>query len=395
MDITIYPKKLFGHINAIASKSHAHRLLICAAFSDAPTELILGESNEDIQATIQCLIALGAEISKTEAGYLVQPTTRIPNEATLNCKESGSTLRFMLPVVGALGVTTTFQTAGRLSQRPLSPLHEEMERMGCLITRPSPTTIRCQGKLRPGPYHMDGGVSSQFITGILFACSLMHGESAVQIHGKLESAPYVDLTWQVLNTFGITSGNLGIAKLKSPGSVVVEGDWSNAAFFLAANALGSKIDVTNLNPLSAQGDKICAQVFKDSHSPVQLDCSDIPDLVPILSVYAAATNGGEFTGIKRLRLKESDRIASTCAMLRAMGIHVTADNNKMTVLPGKIHGGIVDSCNDHRIAMAAAIAAIAACSPVTIVGAECVSKSYPTFWEDYKLLGGNYEQHLR
>ena len=173
MDITIKPGKLRGQINIIPSKSQAHRLLICAAFADGNTTLLCPETNRDIEATVDCLNALGANIQRTDTGYAIDPVSRIPETATLNCHESGSTLRFMLPIAGALGVDATFLMAGRLPNRPLSPLWEEMERMGCSISRPTPDTLRCQGKLNPGDYAIDGGVSSQYITGLLFALSLM------------------------------------------------------------------------------------------------------------------------------------------------------------------------------------------------------------------------------
>ena len=230
MDVTIQPRTLRGEIQIIPSKSQAHRLLICAAFADRDTTLICPETNRDIEATADCLQALGANVTRTESGYTVSPIKSIPGSATLNCCESGSTLRFLLPIAGALGVDATFLMEGRLPQRPLSPLWEEMERMGCILSRPAISTIRCQGKLKPGEYIIDGGVSSQFITGLLFATALMEGESHITITGNLESKPYVDMTRQALSLFGAP-------KFRSPGTITVEGDWSNGAFFLGANAL--------------------------------------------------------------------------------------------------------------------------------------------------------------
>ena len=397
MDIRIFPGKLQGNIAAIPSKSQAHRLLICAAFADRETMLICPDTNRDIEATAACLRALGADISRTDRGYLVKPIERVPESAILNCEESGSTLRFLLPVVGALGVDTTFQLAGRLPYRPLSPLWEEMERMGCRLSRPTETTIRCSGKLAPGEYQINGGVSSQFITGLLFACALMDGEIHISIVGTLESKPYVDMTLDALKLFGrsITDFSVTAGAFVSPGEITVEGDWSNAAFFLAAKALGSDIIVSNLNYESSQGDMACAGLFADLEEHITVSCGDIPDLVPILSVVAAANCGATFENIRRLRLKESDRVASVIAMLEALGCQATATEDTLTVLPSKFLGGTVDACGDHRIAMAAAIAATVSHSPVTILGAECVSKSYPSFWEEYKRLGGQYELNLR
>jgi 3-phosphoshikimate 1-carboxyvinyltransferase len=286
---------------------------------------------------------------------------------------------------------------GRLPQRPLSPLKEEMERMGCQITRPTSNTLLCKGKLTPGAYHIDGSVSSQFISGLMFALTLFDTNSTLQITGKVESRPYIQMTLDALHSFGAKINDNMFSPslpLKSPGKVVVEGDWSNAAFFLAANALGSNIQIIGLRNDSPQGDRICKDILS-ANGHITVSAADIPDLVPILSIAAAAKSGGKFTSIARLRLKESDRVASTIAMLSAMGIHAEADDNTLTVHPRAFTGGTIHSENDHRIAMSAAIAVTAAEAPVTIIGAECVAKSYPKFWEVYKALGGNYEQHIR
>lgn len=398
MDIVISPGKLHGKMQAIASKSHAHRLLICAAFADSQTSIICQQTNQDIEATVDCLRSLGACIKRTDNGFLVTPANVIPSAATLNCCESGSTLRFMLPIVGALGVDTTFLMEGRLPQRPLSPLWEEMERMGCTLTRPTENTLRCQGKLNGGTFKISGNVSSQFITGLLFAGVLMEQETAIEIIGKLESKPYVALTQQALAQFGVHSTDYHIARnsrFRSPVQVQVEGDWSNAAFFLTANTLGSQIEIDNLNPDSVQGDKAIVSVLRKMGSHVTIDAADIPDLVPILSVASACLHGAVFTNIQRLRIKESDRVASVIDLLKALGCDARANENTMTVLPCRFTGGTVDARGDHRIAMAAAIAATEANGPITILGAHCVAKSYPAFWQDYKRLRGNYEQHIR
>lgn len=398
MDICITPKKLYGNINAIPSKSQAHRMLICAAFSDQPTTLICPETNRDIEATANCLTALGAGITWLSNGYRVKPIEEVPFRASLPCQDSGSTLRFLLPIAGALGVDTVFQMTGRLPQRPLTPLWEEMERMGCTLTRPTADTIRCTGRLRSGEYAINGTVSSQFITGLLFALSLLPGQSRLQVLGKLESAPYVSMTLAAMERFGISCNDYcfhGNGRFHSPGTVTVEGDWSNAAFFLAAQALGSPIQVGNLNPDSPQGDRACARLLPALKDKLTISAADIPDLVPILAVTAAANQGAVFTDIGRLRLKESDRVASVMDMLRALGGQAEADETTLTVYGTGLHGGTVDSRNDHRIAMSAAIAATVCDSPVTILGAQCVEKSYPKFFTDYTSLGGQYEQYLR
>ena len=385
-------------MRAIPSKSQAHRLLICAAFAEHETRLRCPDTNRDIEATADCLRALGAEILQDAGGYTVFPVQSIPQSAALPCHDSGSTLRFLLPVVGALGVDATFQLEGRLPQRPLSPLWEEMERMGCTLSRPTADTIRCQGKLQSGIYTISGGVSSQFITGLLLAFPLISGESQLEITGKLESAPYVTMTLKAMEQFGVMVRNLSVAgnqDFTSPGTVTVEGDWSNGAFFLAAKALGNNVTVTGLRADSPQGDRAAAELLPGLEKKLIIDAADIPDLVPILAVTAACKQGAVFTNIGRLRLKESDRVESVKEMIIALGGTAESDAETLTVQGTGLHGGTVDARNDHRIAMAAAIAATKCSQPVIILGAQCVEKSYPRFFEEYRKLGGRYEQYLR
>ena len=398
MDIRIHPRSLRGDITIIPSKSQAHRLLICAAFADRPTHLRCEETSRDMDATADCLRSLGADIQRTDTGYSVIPVKRVPEQAILNCCESGSTLRFMLPIVGALGVDGIFQMEGRLPQRPLSPLWEEMERMGCQLTRPTENTLRCQGKLNPGDYFIDGSVSSQFITGLLLALSLLDKESQLTITGKVESRPYIDLTRQALVSFDADPDHTGTCKLHSPEQIKVEGDWSNGAFFLAADALNgdSSLTLHGLKDDSVQGDRAASTwipLLCQQHCVI--DASDIPDLVPILSVTAAANHGATFTNIQRLRIKESDRVSSTVSMIQNLGGLADASEDTLTVCGTGLAGGTVDAVNDHRIAMSAAIASTVCKKDVIILGAECVKKSYPKFWEEFSRLGGNYEQYLR
>ena len=399
MDLIITPSVLQGCIKVIPSKSQAHRLLICAAFADRPTNILCEQTNLDIEATAECLRALGADIQRTNTGYYVAPIKVLQTHADLYCGESGSTLRFMLPIVGALGVDGTFHLEGRLPDRPLSPLWEEMERMGCSLTRPTWNTVRCTGSLKSGNFTIAGNISSQYITGLLFASALIPGGCSVTVTGNLESAPYVELTRRALSIFGVKMEGYDIVNplsFRSPGEIAVEGDWSNGAFFLCAKHLGCDLTILGLNECSDQGDRVATELFTRLEN---YDCTisgaDIPDLIPILAVYAACKSGATFTDITRLRLKESDRIASVAAMLNALGVKTDITQNTLTVYPATFHGCTVDAVNDHRIAMAAAIAAIKADGPVTILGADCVRKSYPTFWEEYKRLGGNYEQYIR
>lgn len=398
MDLTITPRLLRGETTAIPSKSMMHRMLICAAFSQKPTNLICPTTNQDIQATAQCLEALGICIERKRWGYHVSPINRTPEMAVLNCHESGSTLRFLLPVVGALGINTTFKMEGRLPQRPLSPLWEEMERMGCKLKYISENELQCSGKLRPGEYFIDGSVSSQFISGLLFATSLMDSDSKINTIGNLESTPYVTMTQKVMALFGVNTDNFyikGGQQYHSPEVITVEGDWSNGAFFLAAKALGNPVEIKGLSPDSEQGDKAAEQLLPALNQNITVSAADIPDLIPILSVVAAANHGAVFTDIQRLRLKESDRVASVIAMIQALGGKAEQTESTLTVFGTGLTGGTVDAHRDHRIAMSAAIAATVCIEPVTILGAECVEKSYPSFWDEYKKLGGQYEQYLR
>ena len=398
MDITIQPGKLSGTISAIPSKSQAHRLLICAALANSDTTLICPETNRDIEATADCLNALGAKIIRTGQGYDIDPISHIPQQAVLNCCESGSTLRFLLPIVGALGVDATFHMSGRLPQRPLSPLWEEMERMGCALSRPTVNTLRCQGKLQSGEFIIPGNISSQFITGLLFATVLMQGDSHINITGTLESAPYVTMTLNAMKLFGIRSKDFhikGNQNFHTPGYITVEGDWSNAAFWLAANALGSDLDIQNLNIQSDQGDWAIVDHLTALHDFAVIDATHTPDLVPILAVTAGAKKGAKFVGCARLRLKETDRLATTAAMINNLGGRAVVEGDDLIVDGTGYRGGIVDALNDHRIAMSAAIAATLCQERVTILNAHEVKKSYPSFWEDYQKLGGNYELYLR
>ncbi len=394
MDVTIQPRKLRGTVHAIPSKSQAHRLLLCAAFADAPTTLLCPQTNRDIQATAECLNALGAKIERTESGYHITPIAEIPERATLNCCESGSTLRFLLPIAGALGVDVTFVMEGRLPQRPLSPLWEEMERMGCHLSRPTMDTVRCEGRLLPGHYSIDGSVSSQFVTGLLFALSLVSGTSQLQLIGNVESLPYIEMTQKALSLFGVETKcsnscyTLSKAEFITPGIIQVEGDWSNGAFWLAARSLGSELAVLGLDEDSPQGDRAVIHWLSKLDDHCTIDASNIPDLVPILAVVAGAKQGAVFVNAQRLRIKESDRLQTAADLIHNIGGNATVTADGLIVQGTGYTGGTVSAAGDHRIAMAAAIAATVCTEPLTILGAEAVNKSYPAFWADYKALGG-------
>lgn len=398
MDITITPGLLCGDVEAVPSKSMAHRYLICAAFADAITNIYCPAINQDIEATVVCLQALGSEISYDNVRFTVKPARQIPKSAVLDCGESGSTLRFLLPIVGALGVNATFILKGHLADRPMEDLCLEMTRMGCQIHKTDHHTLVCSGQLQAGNYHITGSVSSQFSSGLLFAMALIPGNCHLNITDTLQSRPYVHMTRQALEYFSIDTNDLTISadsKFRTPKELFVEGDWSNAAFYFAANALGSSVNIRGLDPHSMQGDQNITRFLSILDNYSVIDGADTPDLIPVLSVIAAAKQGAVFMNIEKLRYKESDRVAAIISMLDAFGVSASATINELTVKPGRLNGCTVDPCGDHRIAMSAAIAATIANGPVTILNAECVSKSYPHFWQDFRKLGGKYEQHIR
>ncbi len=399
MKAIIQPSRLAGTIPAIASKSQAHRLLICAALADRPTAIACPTLSADIIATADCLRALGADIVYENGGFSVAPINAVPERPALDCGESGSTLRFLLPVVCALGAEATIKMHGRLPERPLSPLWEELERHGAKLSRPAPDEIAVAGRLTPGDYTLAANVSSQFISGLLFALPLLDGPSRIALTGHLESAAYVTMTVRALGLFGVECpmGDNGFtvpggSRYVSPGQAAVEGDWSNAAFWVVADHIcGGTLRVTGLDPDSPQGDKaVTALAARISAGDNLVDCADVPDLVPVLSVLAAVSPGvTRFQNAGRLRIKESDRLAVTAKLISALGgdVQELADGLIITGKP-RLAGGEADSANDHRIAMSAAVAALACEGPVTLHGAEAVNKSYPAFWEDFARLGG-------
>ena len=416
MTVTIQPGAVSGTVRAIPSKSAAHRLLICAALADKPTHVFCEKESQDIAATVRCLQSLGASIWQEGGAYRVVPIhrERIPQPCTLDCGESGSTLRFMVPVVCALGLTATFKMAGRLAQRPMEPLATQLRAHGCtIIPKPQEDRVEVSGQLQPGTFTIPGNVSSQFITGLLFALPLLDGESTLVVEGELESKGYVDMTLSALQTFGIRPPKtddrwtISPSTYASPGTLRVEGDWSNAAPWLCMGILGGNgITVDGMDPQSLQGDKgVCDVLARmgglvsgegdtisakpGTLTPTLIDARNIPDQVPVLAA-AAATAPGEtrVEGAARLRIKESDRLMTTRQTLNALGGDVEETEDGL-IIRGKsqLSGGIVDAQGDHRIAMLAAVASVVCTGPVTITGAEAIRKSYPTFWQELRDLG--------
>ena len=410
MLVTIQPRPLRGSIAAPASKSDAHRKLICAALAREETLLQLGGSNQDIDATVGCLRALGAEIEREGAYLRIRPIESVPEAPLLDCGESGSTLRFLLPVAAALCPRARFTGRGRLPQRPLGPLVEAMEAHGVRVSRSWP--LETEGLLQPGEYLLPGNVSSQYFTGLLMALPLLEGDSSISLTTPLESAAYVEITRHVLSLFGIRGelgpgGIPGGQQYRSPGTLPVEGDWSGAAFFLCAGAIAGDVTVTGLDLASPQGDKAICSILRDFGARVDVlpdglrvrpgslqgretDVSEVPDLAPVLAVTAAFCQGeSRFTGAGRLRMKESDRISSVCSLLRSLGGQAQEEESAFSLPGGLLRGGEVDGMGDHRIVMSAAVAACGCSQAVCIHEAEAAAKSYPGFWEDYRTLGGD------
>ncbi len=400
MDIRIEPSQLRGTVDIPASKSCAHRALISAALAEGISVISGVSMSKDIEATIGAMTALGAEFSVDGTTVTVSGISSRMDKAVIDCNESGSTLRFVIPIAAALGTDSRFIGRGRLPQRPIDIYTRALGKNGVkFLTETMPYDIT--GTLKGGIFEIEGNVSSQFVTGLLFALPLLEGNSEIRLTSHLESRPYVDITIDILRRFGITvesSENgfriVGGQKYK-PYDYRVEGDYSQAAFFYVANALGSEVNIANLVPDSVQGDRKILEILNEtcyngSIGCYRADCSDIPDLVPILAVLGAFGSGESVIyNAQRLRIKESDRLVTTAAMLNELGGDVAVTEDGLIIRPtGRMHGGTIDSAGDHRIVMAAAIAATKTDGAVIIRGAEAAEKSYPDFFKDYIHLGG-------
>ena len=389
MNVTITPGLLRGAITPPPSKSQAHRLIIAAALADGESRIEHLADSQDIQATRRCMAALKA------------PGEDLP---VLDCGESGSTLRFLIPVALALRGGGRFTGRGRLMERPQKPYFDLFDEKG-IAYRQEDGVLTVQGRLTPGTFALPGDVSSQFVTGLLYALPLLEGDSRITLTTPLESRGYVDMTLEALERFGIRAECPDGRTLRVPGGqtyrpcrAAVESDYSQAAFYYAANGLGGQVEILGLNPRSAQGDRCIVPYHMQLCGPgeAELDVSQCPDLVPPLAAHAALRQGiTRIVNAARLRIKESDRLTAVTQVLTALGADVVEGADRLTITgqPEGLAGGVtVDSHNDHRIAMMTAVAATRCAAPVTITGAECVAKSYPDFWEDYERLGGQIQR---
>ena len=399
MDIIISPAKLSGKIKAVSSKSQAHRALICEFLSGENLSIDDLDISADIKATFDCLNDLKA------------------NKAIINCRQSGSTLRFLLPVILALGKTVTVIGEGRLPQRPICTFIEELSRHGAIFSS-STLPFELKGCLKSGVYTLPGNISSQFISGLLFALPILHGDSKILIDGEIQSKAYIDMTINMLKNFNITADKIdngyfikGNQKYIKTHGIKPQGDWSNAGVFLAMDALGAQIDVLNLDLDSLQADKVILKLLTDCfgakasyargikiNAPsklktVKIDVSQCPDLFPVLAVCACAADGESILyNAKRLRFKESDRISSTACLINSLGGEAV-ENDDSLIIKGKgyLLGGEIDCFDDHRIVMAATLASLICEGKIIIKNAQAINKSYPKFFEDFLSLGGNID----
>lgn len=390
----VHGSKICGSISAIVSKSYAHRIAICNFLAGKePTANCGGFISNDISVTQACL-------KNAKMG-----------ERILNCGESGSTLRFLIPLMATLGGEYTFTGEGRLMQRPNEPLFKVLNEHG--IATSQGDCVRISGKLTSGDFLIAGDVSSQYVSGLLMALPKLDGDSKIILTTPLASKPYVDITIQVLEKFNVKIeqteyGYFIKGNQKYQGDMIPEGDWSNSSFFLVAGALSNGVSMSGLNIKSCQGDKAIIDILKSAGASVSIssdmvtvsklnlsaftfDFNHCPDLVPIACVLASFCKGTSvLKNIKRLTLKESDRVKTCIEMLSAFNIKATTDGDNLYVYGGEVKGGEIDSFNDHRIVMSSAILG-ANCDGATITNAQAVNKSYPTFFEHLALLGGKVD----
>ena len=411
MNITLKNGQRCGMTSAPSSKSHAQRLLICAGLGASGVTLDCGDISKDIAAAASCVQTLCADVTELHEGVLrVEPCAK-PSKGVkvLHCGESGSTLRFLIPVCGALGESVVFKMEGRLSERPLSPLDEVLTEHGMTLERIG-TELHCSGKLTGGEFEIAGNVSSQFISGLLFALPLLNTDSTLAVTGKLESSAYIAMTENALRRSGIEfakNDNVyaipGNQRYRLNEACTVEGDLSNAAFFLCMGAFSEEgITVKNIPSDTSQGDRkildiLCSfgadvtvsgnsvTVRKGKLSACTVDASEIPDLVPVVSVVASVAEGDtHIINAARVRLKESDRLMTTAALLNGLGASVEELPDGLIIHGGsRLLGGTVNSFNDHRIAMSAAVASCICTEAVVVTGCECVNKSFPKFWDNF------------
>lgn len=418
--ITVKPSKLCGEVAAPPSKSDVHRAIICAALSRGVCKIAPVALSNDIKATISCVRALGAKTELIGDALTVDGTELFSSEkASLDCGESGSTLRFFVPIAAAGGLNADFTGHGSLVSRPIGLFADILPEKGVNCETGGTLPLHISGQLESGVFEVPGNISSQFITGLLFALPLLDGDSEIRLTSPLQSAGYIDMTIACMDAFGVkiertdygcfVRGN----QRYTPTDYLTDGDWSQAAFFMVAGAIGGDVTVTGVKQSSTQGDREIAELLgkfgaditidensvrarKSELSAIDIDASQIPDLVPILAVAAAYAKGTTVIhGAERLRIKESDRLKTTAAMLNSLGGRVEEKPDGLVIHGGELSGGKVDGSNDHRIVMAASVAALGCKNEVNITDSESINKSFPDYFIHYYTLGGAADVELR
>lgn len=414
--VKIKKSRLSGRVRIPASKSAAHRAIFCASLAEGVSRLAgLGGLSQDIRATLRAAEELGAEVRAAEDCINIDGVCSVPTVAFFDCGESGSTLRFLIPIAAALGIEAGFTGHGRLPERPLGAYRQLLPAHGVAYECENgklPLDIR--GQLSPGLFELEGNISSQYVTGLLMALPLLERESEIRLLSPLQSAGYVEMTIRMLRDFGVSVLPAGNG-WRVPGrqryrahSLRVEGDWSQAAFFLCAGALGHSVSVEGLHAETAQGDRQILSLLGRFGAPpkeesklvscppsplrgIEIDASQIPDLVPILAMTAAFAEGEtRITGAERLRIKESDRLRACAEGLSRMGADVTELPDGLIIRGGQtLHGAKIRGYNDHRIVMAFSIAGTVT-GNMTITDADSIQKSYPGFFTDLEKLGGDF-----
>ena len=395
MNVTILPGTAAGTVSAPPSKSCAHRLILCAALAEGESILRGIGQSEDVSATLDCIHALGVSVCTDGQTLRISGGCCSVNRTPVfPCRESGSTLRFLLPLALALGESAVFTGSERLFSRGLS-VYETLFAGKAVSFEKTPVSFTVQGKLSAGKYTIPGDQSSQYATGLLFTLPLLSGDSTLTLLPPVESRPYIDLTLSILRQAGIMIREQRENCFFIPGNqkyhaldAQAEGDWSNAAPLLALKAFGAQVQVTWLNPDSTQGDRVFPYLLQKLEQPdAVIDVSNCPDLAPVLFSVAAAKQGAVFIGTHRLRLKESDRMAAMAEELQKFGICTSIEENCFTVFPGTLHAPktVLSSHNDHRIVMALSL--LCTLTGGSISDVEAIRKSYPDFFDDLRSLG--------
>ncbi|WP_416175560.1 3-phosphoshikimate 1-carboxyvinyltransferase [Clostridium sp.] len=418
--VKIIPNAFKGKIKVPSSKSFCHRSIICSSLAKGRSEIKNIYFSRDIAATIEAMRSLGAKIEVYKDSVIVNGADRITlKNDSIFCGESGSTIRFIIPIIATLGKKAVLSGQGKLIERPLDVYYKIFEEQGIYYKNSDgKLPLEINGKLKPGKYMIRGDISSQFITGLLFALPLLKDDSQIEITTTLESKPYVDMTLDIIRKFGIIVENIDYKKFIIPGNqsyksfnYTVEADFSQAAFLLAMGLLGERVSCEGMNINSCQGDRVIVDLLKKMGADIKIegdsiistksqtkgiviDASQCPDLVPIIAAVASVSCGTtEIINAARLRIKESDRLTAISSQLNKIGASVYEKSDGL-VIKGKksLEGGEVSSFNDHRIAMSLAAVSSMCKNALIINGADCVNKSYPDFWRDFVSLGGNIEE---